>query len=77
MEKTDSVAKQQALDGKGAFAGTTEPTTHQSIESIAKDAGVSIPQGGEIGVKALLDKRDKNRWELSPESENPNAGINR
>lgn len=69
MERTDSLPKQQALDSKGAYAGNVEPNPEKDIvDTLAQDAGVSIPQGDPINVKSMVEERDEQRWELDPES---------
>ena len=70
MEAQNSVAKQSSLDGKGTLAGTVEPTPEKSdSDTLAKDAGVSIEIGEEIGIKEMLDERDRDRWALNPDSQ--------
>ena len=69
MENSDSLAKQQAVDGKGAFAGSPEPNPELDvIDTLTAKAGVSAAAGEAVDIKATLDERDENRWELSPES---------
>ncbi|MEO0458125.1 MAG: DUF6335 family protein [Cyanobacteria bacterium P01_A01_bin.114] len=69
MENTDSLPKQQAVDGKAAFAGNPEPEpTMDVVDTLAAEAGVSAPMGEAVNVKAALDARDKDRWELNPDS---------
>lgn len=69
MEKTNSLPKQKATDGQGAFAGNLEPTPDRdTISSLAKAVGVEIPAGEPVRTKSVLDERDDNRWELDPDS---------
>lgn len=69
MENTDSMAKQQAVDGKAAFAGSAEPAPERdNVDAIANAAGVNLRPGKATDVKAQLEQRDADRWELDPES---------
>jgi len=69
MENTNSLPKQQSVDGQGAFAGNAEPSPEQdTVDAVAAKAGVELAPGQETDVKRILDERDENRWELDPDS---------
>ncbi|MEM7768980.1 MAG: DUF6335 family protein [Cyanobacteria bacterium P01_A01_bin.37] len=69
MEMTDSLPKQQAVDGKGAFAGNPEPDPEQGdVGEPATQAGISPPPEVPLDVKETLEKRDQDRWELNSDS---------
>lgn len=69
MENTNSLPKQQAADGQGAFAGNAEPKPEQdTVDAVAANAVVSLAPGQTTGIKRILDERDENRWELDPDS---------
>lgn len=69
MENTNSLPKQQAVDGQGAFAGNAEPSPEQdTVDAVAAKAGVDLAPGQPTDVKRILDERDENRWELDPDS---------
>ena len=69
MENTNSLPKQQSVDGRGAFAGNIEPNPEQdTVDAVAAQAGVDLAPGDATDVKRILDERDENRWELDPDS---------
>lgn len=69
MENTNSLPKQQSVDGRGAFAGNIEPNPEQdTVDAVAAQAGVDLSPGDATDVKRILDERDENRWELDPDS---------
>lgn len=74
MENTNSVPKQQAVDGQGAFAGNAEPNPEQdTVDAVAARAGVPLSAGQPTDFKGVLDQRDEKRWELDPESADSEA----
>ena len=69
MENTNSLSKQQAVDGQGAFAGNAEPNPEQvTVDAVAAKAGVELKPGEATDIKRILDERDEKRWELDPDS---------
>ena len=69
MENTNSLPKQQAVDGRGAFAGNAEPDPEQvTVDAVAAKAGVELAPGEAADVKEMMEERDKHRWELDPGS---------
>ena len=69
MENTNSLSKQQAVDGQGAFAGNAEPNPEQvTADAVAAKAGVDLKPGEATDIKRILDERDEKRWELDPDS---------
>lgn len=69
METTNSLPKQQAVDGQGAFAGNAEPNPEQdTVDTLMSQAGVDPAPGKAVDIKRTLDERDENRWELDPNS---------
>ncbi|MEM9803729.1 MAG: DUF6335 family protein [Cyanobacteria bacterium P01_D01_bin.56] len=69
MENTNSLPKQQAVDGQGAFAGNIEPNPEQAtVDTVAAKAGVDLKPDQATDIKRILDERDEKRWELDPDS---------
>ncbi len=69
MENTDNLSKQQAVDGKSAFAGNTEPNPEQdTVDALGNQAGIEPKAGEPVAIKETLDERDESRWELNPDS---------
>ncbi|MGD1857805.1 MAG: DUF6335 family protein [Leptolyngbyaceae cyanobacterium] len=69
MENTNSLPKQQSVDGQGAFAGNAEPNPEQdTVDAVTQQAGVDTAPGQATDLKRVLDERDENRWELDPDS---------
>ncbi|NEP18426.1 MAG: hypothetical protein F6J97_16235 [Leptolyngbya sp. SIO4C1] len=69
MEHTDSLPKQQAVDGQSAFAGDPEPVPEEStVDALATEAGLDMSAGEPVQTKAKLEQRDEDRWELDPDS---------
>lgn len=69
METTNSLPKQQAVDGQGAFAGNAEPNPERdTVDTLTSQAGMAPAPGQATNMKRILDERDENRWELDPDS---------
>ena len=75
MENEDSTAKQAALDNKSAYAGNISPDPELDTEQLGEQAGLNIKPEHPLSVKADLEKRDQNRYELDVDSkqETPEA----
>lgn len=56
-------------DRKAAVAGeiSSEPELN-TVDEVAKEAGVELPVGETVGTKSMLQDRDEHRWELDPNS---------
>lgn len=64
-----TVSKNDAYDGKGAIAGNINPDPEQdTVEELATQAGLDLPEGEAIDTRSRLQKRDEERWELNPDS---------
>ena len=60
MEDTNSLSKQQAFDGQGAFAGNAEPDPEQvTVDAVATKAGVELSPEEPVNIKRILDERDE------------------
>ncbi len=68
MEKTDSQAKQTALDNKSAYAGNVSPDPEMDTEQLAKQAGLNIQPEHPLSVAEDFNERDRNRYELDLDS---------
>jgi hypothetical protein len=71
MEKTDSSAKQDALDNKSAYAGdgSLEREEGMSLEELAEEAGLRADTGKPLAIAKDFESRDEQRYELDPESQ--------
>jgi hypothetical protein len=58
----------QATDLNGAKAGELEPGPEHSIDNIATEAGVEMPEGEALHTQETLEQRDQARWEMDPDS---------
>ncbi len=68
MEKTDTQAKQAALDNKSAYAGNTEPDPEMDVDSMGSRAGLDIQPEDPLSVAEDINERDQNRYELDVDS---------
>ena len=71
MEDTDSKQKQNAVDGKSAYAGNkwTEPT-NMGVDKMGTEAGLDVQPEEPLAVAEELSERDETRYELNPDSAN-------
>lgn len=71
MEDTDSRPKQEAVDGKSAYAGNkwTEPTD-MGVDKMGDEAGLDVQPEEPLAVAEELSERDEDRYELNPDSAN-------
>ena len=71
MEDTDSKSKQNAVDGKSAYAGNkwTEPT-NMGVDKMGTEAGLDVQPEEPLAVAEELSERDETRYELTPDSAN-------
>lgn len=74
METTNSLPKQQAVDGQGAFAGNAG-SEQDTVDALMSQAGMDPVPGEATGMKRILDERDENRWELDPDSARSNRPM--
>lgn len=65
MEKTDSSAKQAALDNKAAHAGDGSVTREEGmgIDEMGEQAGLDVQPEQPLSTKEDLERRDKNRFD--------------
>ncbi len=68
MEKTDTQAKQAALDSKGAYAGNAAPDPEMDVEQMGSRAGLDIQPEDPLSVAEDIQERDQNRYELDVDS---------
>lgn len=68
MEKTDTQAKQSALDSKGAYAGNAEPDPEMDVDPMGSRAGLDIQPEEPLSVAEDISERDQHRYELDVDS---------
>ena len=76
MEKTDSQAKQAALDNKSAYAGNVTPDPEMDVDPMGARAGLDIQPEEPLAVAEDMQARDQDRYELDIDSKEsgPTAG---
>ncbi|MGB3292247.1 MAG: DUF6335 family protein [Phormidesmis sp.] len=68
MEKTDTQAKQAALDNKSAYAGNVAPDPEMDVDPMGSRAGLDIQPEDPLSVAEDLRARDQDRYELDVDS---------
>ena len=68
MEKTDSQAKQAALDNKSAYAGNVAPDPEMDVDPMGTRAGLDIQPEEPLSVAEDMQARDRDRYELDVDS---------
>lgn len=68
MENTDTQAKQAALDNKSAYAGNVMPEAEIGVDQMGEQAGLDIDPEAPLAVEETFEERDRNRYELDPDS---------
>ena len=68
MEKTDSQAKQAALDNKSAYAGNVMPDPEMDVDPMGTRAGLDIQPEEPLAVAEDMQARDQDRYELDVDS---------
>ena len=68
MEKTDTQAKQAALDSKGAYAGNVAPDPELDVDPMGSRAGLDIQPEEPLSVAEDMKARDQRRYELDVDS---------
>jgi hypothetical protein len=64
----DADVYQAEVDGDEAVGGTTAVPGQNDTEDLAQAAGVSVDDRSPLHIKDTLDDRDRDRWELDPDS---------
>ncbi len=76
MENTDTQAKQAALDNKSAYAGNVMPESEIGVDQMGERAGLDPEPEAPLAVEETLEERDRNRYELDPDSAADHSSLN-
>lgn len=67
-EDTDEDAYRSAVNGDEAVGGTTAVPSQNDTEELAEAVGITIDDESPIAVEEMMEDRDRDRWELDPDS---------
>jgi Family of unknown function (DUF6335) len=67
-EDTEEDAYRSEVNGDEAVGGTTAVPSQNDTEKLAEAAGVTIDDDSPIAIEETLEERDRDRWELDPDS---------
>jgi hypothetical protein len=65
---TEDDAYRAEVNGDEAVGGTTAVPSQNDTEDLAEAAGIVIDDDTPLDTEELLDRRDRDRWELDPAS---------
>jgi Family of unknown function (DUF6335) len=56
------------VDGDEAVGGSTAMPEQNDVDELGGAAGIDLPDGGMLHTTQMLERRDRDRWELDPDS---------
>jgi Family of unknown function (DUF6335) len=69
-ELDDEDAYREEVDGDEAVGGTTAMPSQNDTEELAAAAGITFDDNTPIAIEETIEQRDRDRWELDPDSAN-------
>ncbi|WP_310484748.1 DUF6335 family protein [Chamaesiphon sp. VAR_48_metabat_403] len=64
----DEDAYRSAVNGDEAVGGSTAVPSQNDTEELAQAVGIEIEEGSPLAIEETIERRDRNRWELDPDS---------
>lgn len=65
---TDEDAYRAAVNGDEAVGGSTAVPSQNDTEELAQAVGIEIEEGSPLAIEETIERRDRDRWELDPDS---------
>ncbi len=56
------------VDGDEAVGGSTAMPEQNDVDELGGATGIDLPDGGMLHTTQMLERRDRDRWELDPDS---------
>ncbi len=69
----DAIAARAETVGEEAVGGTTPTPEQNDVDALADAVGISTQPGHPVGVLNEMNRRDDHRFELDPESKDPES----
>jgi hypothetical protein len=67
-ELDDDDAYRDEVNGDEAVGGTTAMPSQNDTEELAAAAGITLDDDTPIEIEETIEQRDRDRWELDPDS---------
>lgn len=67
-EDTDEDAYRSEVNGDEAVGGSTAVPSQNDTEELAEAVGINIEEGSPLAIEETIEARDRDRWELDPDS---------
>jgi hypothetical protein len=67
-EDPDEDDYRSAVNGDEAVGGSTAVPSQNDTEELAEAVGIIIDEGSPLNVEESIEDRDRDRWELDPDS---------
>jgi Family of unknown function (DUF6335) len=67
-ELDDEDAYRDEVNGDEAVGGTTAMPSQNDTEELAAAAGITFDDDTPIAIEETIEQRDRDRWELDPDS---------
>jgi Tfp pilus assembly PilM family ATPase len=65
---TDEDDYRSAVNGDEAVGGSTAVPSQNDTEELAEAVGIEIEEGSPLAIEETIERRDRDRWELDPDS---------
>ena len=65
---TDEDTYRAAVNGDEAVGGSTAVPSQNDTEELAQAVGIEIEEGSPLAIEETIERRDRDRWELDPDS---------
>ena len=67
-DDAENDAYRAEVNGDEAVGGSTAVPNHNNMEEMAKAVGIEVDDDTPLATDEMLQKRDRDRWELDPAS---------
>ncbi len=67
-DDAENDAYRAEVNGDEAVGGSTAVPSQNDTEDLAQAAGIVVDDDTPLDTEEMLDERDRDRWELDPES---------
>ncbi|WP_295615054.1 DUF6335 family protein [Chamaesiphon sp. GL140_3_metabinner_50] len=64
----DEDAYRSEVNGDEAVGGSTAVPSQNDTEELAQAVGIEIEEGSPLAIEETIERRDRDRWELDPDS---------
>jgi hypothetical protein len=65
---TDEDDYRSTVNGDEAVGGSTAVPSQNDTEELAAAVGIEIEEGSPLAIEETIERRDRDRWELDPDS---------